>query len=349
MRVGLAGGATLATVGAIGAAGLVAVRNAVARIESNPDPFPRDHLTAEPEGEEVLIHRPDGTVLRAVVAGEGPTVVLAHGWALTVGEWNIVWDELVARGYRVIAFDQRGHGRSTLGSAGIGSESMAADLAAVLEHFDVHDAVLVGHSMGGFVAIRAFLDHPDVAGRLRGLVLVATYAGRIFDGAPQHRLDIALLQTGVFQLLGRTRAGGVLLTAVQFGKRPSPAMISVLYTSALQHMEDHGPHLPIVRASAREDRYPRLAEITVPTVVMVGSADRNTVPSHARRLAAGVPGARLITVPDAGHMLNWEAPDALVEVVASFQKPPVRGVRPSAREDATARGNPQLTRPHQKS
>ena len=82
---------------------------------------------------------------------------------------------------------------------------------------------------------------------------------------------------------------------------------------------------------------------------MVGSADRNTVPSHARRLAAGVPGARLITVPDAGHMLNWEPPDALVEVVASFEKPSVRGVRPSAREDATTRGDPQLTRPHQKS
>jgi non-heme chloroperoxidase len=53
---------------------------------------------------------------------------------------------------------------------------------------------------------------------------------------------------------------------------------------------------------------------------MVGSADRITVPSHARRLAAGVPGARLVTIPDAGHMLNWEAPDALVNIVASFHE-----------------------------
>ena len=44
------------------------------------------------------------------------------------------------------------------------------------------------------------------------------------------------------------------------------------------------------------------------------------MPSHARRLAAGVPGARLVTIPDAGHMLNWEAPDALVDIVASFQE-----------------------------
>ena len=114
MRAGLAGGAAL--VAAIGVAGRWAARAAVAAIERSPDPFPRDRLAREPQGEEVLVHRPDGTALRALVAGEGPTVVLAHAYAATLGQWNIVWDALVARGYRVIAFDQRGHGRSTLGS-----------------------------------------------------------------------------------------------------------------------------------------------------------------------------------------------------------------------------------------
>jgi pimeloyl-ACP methyl ester carboxylesterase len=95
-------------------------------------------------------------------------------------------------------------------------------------------------------------------------------------------------------------------------------MIAVGENMFLQ--QDHGSLLPILRASMREDRYPRLAEIAVPTVVMVGSADRTTPPSHSRRLAAGVPGARLVIAPDAGHSLNWEAPDALVEVVESFPK-----------------------------
>jgi non-heme chloroperoxidase len=163
-----AGGTAL--VGAMGFAGWGAARAAVAAIERNPDPFPRDQLAREPEGEEVLIHRPDGTVIRAVVAGEGPTVVLANAYGTPVTEWNIVWDRLLDHGHRVIAFDPRGHGRSTIGSAGIGSESMAADDAAVLEHFDVHDGVLVGHSTGGFIAIRALVEHPELAGRLRGLV-----------------------------------------------------------------------------------------------------------------------------------------------------------------------------------
>jgi non-heme chloroperoxidase len=318
VRAGLAGGA--AVVGAIGVAGWWAARAAVAGIERNPDPFPRDRLAREPQGEEVLIHRPDGTVLRALVAGEGPTVVLAHGYTATLGEWTIVWDALVARGHRVIAFDQRGHGHSTLGSAGIGSEPMAADYAAVLEHFDVRDGVLVGHSMGGFVAIRAVLDHPGLAQRLRGLVLFATLAGRLFDGAQQNRLPMLLWEIGVTQRLVRTRTGGVLFGAFYCGNRPSPAMISVFRESIVQHLEAHGPLLPIMHAIAREDRYPRLAEITVPTVVILGSADRATVPSHSRRLAAGVPGARLVTVPDAGHLLNWEGPDALVDVVESFNE-----------------------------
>ncbi|MFC3385399.1 alpha/beta fold hydrolase [Couchioplanes azureus] len=298
------------------AAGWAAARVAVSRIARNRDPFPREKLAREPEGEQVFVGRPDGTTLRAVVAGDGPPVVLAHGYGVSLLEWNVAWEQLIARGYRVIAFDQRGHGGSTLGSGGVGSGAMAADYAAVLHHFDVRDAVLVGHSMGGFVAIRSVVDHPELADRLRGLVLFATWAGRILDGAPQNRLQIPLLRTGVLPWLIRTRTVGVLFAAAQCGRNPSPAMISVF--REVVSRQDHRPLLPIVRAFADEDRYPRLPEITVPTIVMVGSADRSTPSSHARRLAAGVPGARLVTVPDAGHLLNWEAPDTLVDVVAEL-------------------------------
>jgi non-heme chloroperoxidase len=316
VRTGLGAGAAL--VGGTGLLGWGAARAMVTRIRQNPDPFPRERLIAEPNGEQVLITRPDGTLLHALVAGQGPSVIFVHGYTARILEWNFVWDELAARGFRVIAFDQRGHGLSTLGSEGIGSEPMAADLAAVLQHFDVHDGVLVGHSMGGFVSIRAMLDHADLAQRLRGLVLFATWAGRILDGAPQNRLQIPLLEHGILQRLLRNKAVAVLFGAAQCGARPSPAMISVFVELFNQHLDQHGPLLPIVQAFSREDRYPRLAEIAVPTVVMVGTADRTTPPSHSRRLAEGIPGARLVKVPDAGHLLNWEAADELVKVVESF-------------------------------
>ncbi|OIN80618.1 alpha/beta hydrolase [Mycobacterium malmoense] len=316
MRTGLAACAALA--GATGLLGWGAARATVARIQRNPDPFPRQRLITEPQGEQVPITRPDGTVLHALTAGQGPPVILVHGYTASIAEWNVVWDGLQARGFRVIAFDQRGHGRSTLGSDGIGSEPMAADLAAVLRHFDVHDGVLVGHSMGGFVTIRAVLDHPDLARRLRGLVLFATWAGRVLDGAPQNRLQIPLLEHGILQRLIRNETVAVLFGAAQCGARPSPAMISVFVELFNRHLDEHGPLLPIVRAFSHEDRYPRLGEIAIPTVVMVGSADRTTPPSHSRRLAEGIPGARLVTVPDAGHLLNWEAADELITVVESF-------------------------------
>ncbi|OBK51675.1 alpha/beta fold hydrolase [Mycobacterium sp. 1081908.1] len=303
---------------AAGLLGWGAARAMAARIARNPDPYPRERLLAEPDGEQVRIARPDGTVLHALVAGQGPPVILVHGYTARILEWNLVWDELQARGFRVIAFDQRGHGRSTLGSDGIGSEPMAADLAAVLQHFDVQDGVLVGHSMGGFVTIRAVLDHADVAPRLRGLVLFATWAGRILDGAPQNRLQIPLLEYGILQRLMRNDTVATLFGAAQCGARPSPTMVSVFVDFFNQHLDEHGPLLPIVRAFSHEDRYPRLGEIAVPTAVMVGSADRTTPTSHSRRLAEGIPGARLVTVPDAGHLLNWEAPDELIKVVESF-------------------------------
>lgn len=317
-RAGVVVGAAL--VGALGAAGWWAAQTMVKRIEANPDPYPRELLIDEPEGEEAFVTRPDGTVLRAVSAGTGPTVVLAHGFGVTALEWNIVWHDLVERGYQVIAFDQRGHGRSTLGSDGSGSAAMAGDYQAILEHFDVADGVLVGHSMGGFVAIRAVLDHPDMAQRLRGLVLFATWAGRIQDGAPQNWLQMPLMQIGLLQWLTRTKTGGTLFGAAQCGTRPSPTMISVFGETFAK--QDHRALMPIVRAFIREDRYPRLDEIDIPTVVIVGSADRTTPRGHAQRLAAGIPGAALITVPEAGHMLNWEAegPKVLVETIETLHR-----------------------------
>lgn len=316
MRAGLAAAAAVVSTGLLGWG---ATRALVGSIERNPDPFTRDELLVAPQGEQTTLTRPDGTVLHALTAGGvGPPVVFVHGYTADVREWTFAWDALVKKGFRVIAFDQRGHGRSTLGAEGIGSEAMAADLAAVLDHFDVRDAVLVGHSMGGFVTIRALLDFPELAQRLRGVVLFATWAGRVLDGAPQNRLQIPLMELGVLQQLLRSHTVAVLLGAAQCGSRPSPAMIAAFIESFREHLDQHGPLTPIVRAFSREDRYPRLGEISVPTVVMVGSADRTTPPSHSRRLADGIRGARLVTVPDAGHLLNWEAADDLVEVIESL-------------------------------
>ncbi|MGZ4592352.1 MAG: alpha/beta fold hydrolase [Actinomycetes bacterium] len=277
--------------------------------------MPLQRLRQEPRGEQHVVERPDGTALRVVVGGDGPTIVLAHGIGMTLIEWSLIWDLLIERGYRVVAFDQRGHGCSTIGSDGVRTRAMASDYLAVLEAVDAQDAVLVDHSMGGFLALAALLDVPGVAERLRGLVLVATFAGDVFARAPLNRTLAPLLRVGYLQgAAAHSPTLATLFGASFFGDQPSPAMVRVLLDTFLP--QDHGPLRPLLDEFVGKAGYDRLSEINLPTVVICGRSDRTTPPHHSRRLADGIPGARMVWVEGKGHMLNWEAPEMLVYAVS---------------------------------
>ena len=316
MRRALVAG-TLVTAAA--AAATLGARRRARAIRQGSDPYPYEVLSTEPRGETLTVDRPDGTRIRVVMAGEGPTVVLAHGIYMSVIEWSVLWDMLLARGYRVVAFDQRGHGESTIGSDGISTMSMASDYLAVLEAVDARDAVLLAHSMGGFLAIAAVLDVPGVAERLRGLILMSTFPGDVLRGAPQNKAQIPLITSGILPALAANDTVGTLFGAGLCGDEVSPAMVQVFLETFRE--ADHRPLVPILEAFGAEDRGDRLGEITVPTIVLCGSKDQTTPPWQSERLAAGIPGAQGWWVPRAGHMLNWEATDAIVEAVAELSKP----------------------------
>lgn len=299
-----------AAVGAV----LLAARARARRIRTFPDPVALEDLLREPTGEELIVERPDGTQLRVRVAGTGPTVVLAHGIALTLEEWNLVTDLLRADGYRVVVFDARGHGQSTIGTQGISAPVMAADLAAVLEATSAKNAILVGHSMGGFLALEAVLEVPAARERLGGLVLVASFAGDILDGAPQNRAEAPFLRSHVLPRLTANPTIGTLFAASFFGPRPSPAMLTAFLD--LIQSRDHEPLLPLLDAFTSDDLLARLPAIDLPTLIVCGLADRTTPPRNSQRLATAIPGARTVWVPGAGHMLPWEAPASIRDAVA---------------------------------
>jgi len=324
MRPGLILGATAVGVGALAA---VAVRRQAHAIADSPDPYPYAQLSREPVGETTFVERPDGTGIKVVSAGSGPTVVLAHGIYMSVIEWSVLWDMLVARGYRVVAFDQRGHGQSTIGSDGISTASMAGDYLAVLEHVDAHDAVLLAHSMGGFLAIAAVLDVPGVAERLRGLILMSTFSGDVLRGAPQNKAQIPLIKSGALQKLVANDTIGTVFGAGLCGDEKSPAMVRVFLDTF--RSADHRPLLPILEAFGAEDRGDRLHEIDMPTIVLCGTSDQTTPPWQSERLAASIPGAQSWWVPRAGHMLNWEAVPAILEAVAELSPAATRPAAPS--------------------
>jgi len=314
MTLALTVAATLAVV--VGLIHLTA-KAKVRRIKANPDPYPFNVLSREPSGEEVFINRPDSTRLRARVNGNGPAVIFLHGYSGSLLEWNIIWQLLRNTGHRLIAYDHRGHGQSTLGAQGMGSVQMAGDVKAILDYFDVRDGILVGHSMGGFLAIVFMLTHPEAASaRLKHCVMLGSHAGDVLRGAPQNRLQIALLKTGILQRLAKNQTYGQALSASFYGEHPAPSGVEVLRQGFVA--QQHRALLPILQAMVDENYYHRLGGITLPCTVVYGAQDKTTPAHHSEALQRGIVKSRLKRIEKAGHMLNWEVPETIAEVIQSI-------------------------------
>lgn len=266
-------------------------------------------------GDTSTVRTLDGTQLHATSAGTGRPVVLAHGYAVDSSEWNIIGAELVARGYRVIAFDQRGHGKSTIGTEGIGSRQMAADYAAVLEHFDVRAGILVMHSMGGFIGIRFLIENPQIVkDRISAAVLIATFAGDVMRKNPQNRLQIPLIRSGLMTRIANSRRVGTAFANTLLGEDRNPDMAEAFLNAFRQ--QDLKALTPILNAMAQENRYDRLNHIALPTTIIVGTHDRTTPPFHTQDLHTRIAGSTLIRIEGKGHMLNWESSDLITDEIS---------------------------------
>ena len=176
-------------------------------------------LISVPFGNTILIERNDGTQLRCISIGDGPTVVLAHGVFNDLRCFNLVTEILIEKGCRVILFDQRGHGASTLGANGFDSRQMAVDCQAVLEHFAVAGGVLAGHSMGACLAVILAQQSPAVIRQhLQGLVLISGHGGSVAKGSVQNQLQIPLIKLGLLSpILSSKKLGRVFVRSL-FGK-----------------------------------------------------------------------------------------------------------------------------------
>ena len=185
-RTGLVAGVAA---GAVGLA-YATERALVARIRHRDDPDAG--LPLVPEFDEMrVLDTHDGGTLYTISRGTGPTIVFCHGVTLSSRVWAKQFDAFPAAGFRAVAFDSRGHGESVAGETGHSLDNLADDLRTVLEALDLHDVILVGHSMGG-MAVQAFaIRHPDVLrARVRGLVLQSTSSHNLVSDARRIRATL---------------------------------------------------------------------------------------------------------------------------------------------------------------
>ncbi|MDQ1508099.1 MAG: hypothetical protein QOD57_5826 [Actinomycetota bacterium] len=303
--------AVLAAAAAAGAAGAAVA--AARRWRAAEDPCATTVLDLE-GARAFKVERPDGAVLDGVVVGpgSGATIVLSHCWTGTRATWEPVAARLVAAGCRVVLYDQRGHGASTMGPDAPTVEALGDDLAAVLDSLDVRDAVLAGHSMGGMTLQALAVDRPDVVvERVRGMVLAGTAGFGVAAGLLARPVRFVSGDRSVERLMaGRF---GPALSRASVGRRPRQAHLVATRDAWLSMPTD--VRRQFLLALQAMDFRAGLARVAVPTTVVVGSRDLLTPPRLGRAIAAAIPGARLVEVPGAGHMLPYEEPDLLAELI----------------------------------
>jgi pimeloyl-ACP methyl ester carboxylesterase len=273
--------------------------------------------------DHVVVRTPDGAQLAVWdLEGDGadaPVVVLPHCWGCSHEVWLPVTRRLRDEGFRVVLYDQRGHGTSTRGTAPLSIETLAHDLTAVLDATDVRDAVLAGHSMGGMTIMSLATHRPAVLKkRAKATVLVATAATSLGGSSAQAaRVANALVASPLVTRAMRSKNGHVFVRGV-FGQSPVRAHMDLtrdLFAGC--HGAVRGDFL---RSMSTMDLLEGLATIEVPTTVMVGTRDALTLPKKADQIVATVPGARLVTLQNRGHMLPLEDPDAVTDEIVRAVK-----------------------------
>jgi 3-oxoadipate enol-lactonase len=237
------------------------------------------------------------------------TVLLLHGLGSAGIDWLLQFKLLAEAGFRIIAPDLRGFGRSSWPGHTSVAE-MATDVAFLLDTLDVRWAHVVGISMGGTVALQFALDHAERVGRL---VLVNTFARLRPQGLGP--LLYFALRVGVIYTLGLERQAYVV------SRRLLPRPEHALYRFQLRQRiaaTDPRAYRAAMWALLRFNVERRLGEIQVPTLVVTGEAD-STVPSAVqRRLAEGIPTADQVRLPESGHAVIVESPAAFNRVLCDF-------------------------------
>jgi 3-oxoadipate enol-lactonase len=263
----------------------------------------------------------NGTRLHYDVRGAGDPLVLIHSGISDLRLWDDQVDAFAAR-HRVIRYDVRGHGK-TPHPAGVGTFSHRDDLRALLDQLGVDRSAVLGCSIGGVIAIDFTLAYPE---RVTALVPVASgvsgYDPEETDvAAKEERNKLSAEMNAAYEQGDFQRAAHLLARVWMDGPKRSPDQVDPQVRARAMTMmlglfelpEDEGAEQPLEPPAAS-----RLAEIKVPTLVVVGDHDDQRILLAADYLAEGIPGARKVVIPRVAHYPNMERPAEFNRLVLEF-------------------------------
>jgi pimeloyl-ACP methyl ester carboxylesterase len=257
-------------------------------------------------------------------SGEGPAVLLIAGQGMTVEAW---WATIpvLARSFRVIAFDNRDTGRSSRLPWPYSVAQLAQDAATVLDAAREQRAHVYGISLGSLVAQELALRNP---GRVHALVLGASSAGGFaaYKPSPSSYAQTFLVRAGA---MGPEEAqwAAVPYTYAEKTRRFNADRIATDIAHRMSSPPDAVAYVHQASAVATHDAYERLNQTAVPTLVVHGEQDVFVPPANALVLAERIPGAELQLWPDAGHMYPIDEPRATEDIARFLLRH--SGVRPA--------------------
>lgn len=254
----------------------------------------------------------DGFRIGYTDEGRGPPVVFVHGFPFQREVWRAQVDFLKAS-RRVVAPDLRGFGESQAAPDAVSMERFADDVHGLLASLRTGPAVLIGHSMGGYVALAFASRYPRM---LAGLALVATRAVKDTPEAAAARRATA----------EKVRAEGPRIVV----EAMAPKMLSPGNADAAMLAAVRGFMSPLTREGVigallgmaeRRDATGTLGRIDVPTLVVTGADDVLIPPAESERMARAIPRARLEILPDAGHLVSYEREAEFNRLLAEWLAP----------------------------
>jgi non-heme chloroperoxidase len=256
-----------------------------------------------------FVETEDGASLFYLDWGAGKPVLFTHAWSLNADIWEYQLVELADQGLRCIAYDRRGHGRSSDPGRGYDYDRLADDLAAVINQLDLTDVTLVAHSMGNGEAVRYLHRHGSA--RIARLVMLSTVP-------PQSASDFGPLIAGLKQDRPAFFAKGV--SAFTGGHLAvSPAMAEWIVAQFMRASPKAA--IDCMRAIAGGDFHADMRAVAVPTLIAHGDKDVvNPLDTTARKVAELIPGSTLKVYEGAPHGLVITHRDRLARDILAFAR-----------------------------